>query len=86
MSKNINLKSKLPRESGLKIIRRVILKKGFKQKNRGRSPHSNFTDGVHHVTVPIHSKELHPKIIKSILEQAGISEEEYRKLIKKKKD
>ena len=86
MSKNIDLKSKLPRESGLKIVKRVLLKKGFKQKSRGRSPHPNFTDGVHHVTVPIHGKDLHPKTIQSILKQAGISESEYRRLIKKKKD
>jgi len=33
------------------------------------------------VTIPIHSKDIHPSLLKRILRQASLSEEEFRKLI-----
>lgn len=35
------------------------------------------------VTIPLHSKEVHPDIIRSLLKKAGISKKEYFELIDK---
>ena len=73
--------TKLPRITAVQIIR-VLENKGFLF-GRQSGSHKIYKDEKgKRVTVPFHSgKILHPKVLKSILSDAEISEEELKKLL-----
>ncbi|MBN2735191.1 MAG: type II toxin-antitoxin system HicA family toxin [Methanomicrobiaceae archaeon] len=73
---------KLPRVPGDKVVK-VLKKAGFEPVGV-RGSHHYFhnlkNDAI--VTVPVHSgKILAPKTLQSILSQAGLTTEEFRKLL-----
>ncbi len=73
--------SKLPRITAKEIIK-VIESKGFKLVRQSGS-HKIYKDSFgKRVTIPYHSgKILHPKLLKSILYDAGIEPNELKKLL-----
>jgi len=73
--------TKLPRITALQIVK-VLENRGFSLSRQSGS-HKIYKDVVgKRVTVPFHSgKILHPKVLKSILSDAEISEEELKKLL-----
>ncbi len=72
---------KLPRVDAKKVIG-VLNKLGFKLVRQSGS-HKIFKDSEgKRVTLPYHSKKiLHPKLLKTILRDVGISVEEFKKLL-----
>ena len=66
--------TKLPRLTAMQIIK-VLEKRGFKLSRQSGS-HKIYKDSIgKRVTVPFHSGEiLHPKVLKSILNDPEISE------------
>jgi predicted RNA binding protein YcfA (HicA-like mRNA interferase family) len=73
--------AKLPRVSASEIIK-VLEKRGFALVRQTGS-HKIYRDSEgRRTTVPFHaSKILHPKLLKSILNEAGLSVEELRSLL-----
>lgn len=73
---------KLPRIHAAEAVR-ALEKAGFSQVRQSGS-HKIFRNGEgKRVTVPYHSgKELHPKILKSILRDADLTVEEFIELMK----
>ncbi|HII76667.1 MAG TPA: addiction module toxin, HicA family [Methanolinea sp.] len=73
------MKGKLPRVTAEKIIK-ILHTHGFIEVRQSGS-HKIFRNSQGcRVTVPVHSGTiLHPKLIKAILEDAGISPEELEK-------
>ena len=71
---------KLPRITANEIIR-ILEKKGF-QLVRQSGSHKIYKNTIgKRVTVPYHAgKILHPKLLKSIIRDAEISDEELRRL------
>jgi len=70
------MKGKIPRITADKIIR-ILQKHGFSQVRQSGS-HKIFrnSEGTR-VTIPFHSGViLHPKIVKSILDDTGLSQED----------
>jgi len=69
---------KLPRLTAEKIVR-LIERKGFVLVRQSGS-HRIYKNGDgKRFTVPFHSKQiLHPKILKNVMKDAGISEDELR--------
>ena len=70
--------TRLPRLTAQEVVR-VIERKGFVLVRQSGS-HKNFrnSEGTR-ITLPSHSgKILHPKIVKSILEDAGLSVDDLR--------
>ena len=68
---------KLPRITARKLLR-VLLKLGFYIHHQSGSHvniRHNFKDHLH-VVIPVHSRELAPKTLKSILIQSEITVEE----------
>jgi len=75
------MSEKLPRVSAEKLTK-VLLKLGF-QCVRQSGSHQIYRNaqGIR-VTVPVHSKKiLHPKIIRTILHDVGLSIKEFRQLL-----
>ena len=73
--------TKLPRITEMQIIK-VLEKRGFKLSRQSGS-HKIYKDNrAKRVTVPFHSgKILHPKLLKSIVSDAEISEDELKQLL-----
>ena len=73
--------TKLPRITAMQIIK-VLEKRGFKLSRQSGS-HKIYKDNrAKRVTVPFHSgKILHPKLLKSIVSDAEISEDELKQLL-----
>jgi predicted RNA binding protein YcfA (HicA-like mRNA interferase family) len=57
---------------------RAFEKAGFSIVTRGK--HIGMSDGVHRITIPEH-KRLNPYTLKAIIKDAGLSEDEFKKLI-----
>jgi len=77
------MKGKLPRVTASKVIR-VLEKIGFYLARQSGSHKIYKNSEGRRVTVPYHAgKTLHPKVLKSILRDADLKVEEFRKLLKK---
>lgn len=73
---------KLPRVNAADAVR-VLEKAGFFQARQSGSHRIYKNADGKRATVPFHSgKELHPKILKSILRDAGLTVEEFIELMK----
>ena len=71
---------RLPRVTARQVIR-VLEGLGFRQVRQSGS-HRIFRNDGTRVTVPSHGKKiLHPKVVKSILTDVGLTVEEFRKLL-----
>ena len=68
------LKPLKPRE----IIRKLE-KAGF-QPTRQKGSHARYTKGARGVTVAIHPGDVPPQVIRSIIQQAGLTPEEWEQL------
>ncbi|RQD83145.1 MAG: addiction module toxin, HicA family [Methanocalculus sp. MSAO_Arc2] len=73
---------KLPRINGDKVIR-TLKKAGFEVVHiRGSHHYLHHAERGFLVTVPVHSGQIvAPKTLQTILSQAGLSPEEFRKLL-----
>ena len=56
----------------------ALSKVGFKVIKEGK--HIGMSDGVHRVTIPRH-RRINPYTLKGIIKDAGLSDEEFKKLI-----
>ena len=57
---------------------RALVKAGFSIVTRGK--HIGMSDGVHRITIPEH-KRLNPYTLKAIIKDAGLSDDDFKKLI-----
>jgi predicted RNA binding protein YcfA (HicA-like mRNA interferase family) len=57
---------------------RALSKVGFRIITRGK--HIGMSDGTHRITVPGH-KRLNPYTLLAIIKDAGLTEEQFRKLL-----
>jgi predicted RNA binding protein YcfA (HicA-like mRNA interferase family) len=57
---------------------RAFSKTGFKIVTRGK--HIGMSDGVHRITIPDH-KRINPYTLKSIIKDAGLTDEEFKTLL-----
>ena len=73
--------SRLPRVADRSVLR-ALLRAGFEIK-RIRGSHHHLVDPVtgRRVTVPVHGEILAPKTLLSILDQAGLTPEEFTRLL-----
>ena len=58
---------------------RILEQNGFVAV-RTKGSHSIFVRGIHRVTVAYHTKEMRRKTLRSIIEQSGMTAEEFFKL------
>ena len=73
--------SRLPRVTAAEVIR-VLEKRGFSQSRQSGSHKIYIDEAGNRVTVPFHvGKILHPKVLKSILSDAGLTVEEFLQLL-----
>lgn len=68
------MSSRLPAVKPAQIIR-VLERQGFRR--TAKKKHRGYSDGIHSVTVPYHAGDLKPKTLRSIIRQAGWTEEEF---------
>jgi predicted RNA binding protein YcfA (HicA-like mRNA interferase family) len=77
------MSEKLPRVTANEIIK-IVEKLGFSFSRQSGSHKIYMNDEGKRVTIAYHSgKILHPKVIKSILVDVGISVDEFKKMVKK---
>ncbi|MFZ3383771.1 MAG: type II toxin-antitoxin system HicA family toxin [Candidatus Methanoperedens sp.] len=77
------MKEKLPRVTANEIIK-IVEKLGFRFSRQSGSHKIYKNDEGKRVTIAYHSgKILHPKVVKSILVDAGLSVDEFMKMMKK---
>jgi len=57
---------------------RVLKKAGFKLINEGK--HIGMSDGEHRVTIPRHHR-VNPYTLKAIIKDAGLTDEDFNKLL-----
>jgi predicted RNA binding protein YcfA (HicA-like mRNA interferase family) len=57
---------------------RALSKAGFKIITKGK--HIGMSDGTHRITIPDH-KRINPYTLKSIIKDAGLTDEEFKKLL-----
>ncbi len=57
---------------------RAFSKAGFKVVKEGK--HIGMSDGAHHLTIPHHNR-INPYTLRGIIKDAGISDEEFKRLI-----
>lgn len=75
------MSGKLPRITADKVVR-VLEKIGFVCVRQSGSHMIYKNDEGKRVTVPYHSKKvLHPKVLKSILRDAGLTVDKFREMI-----
>jgi predicted RNA binding protein YcfA (HicA-like mRNA interferase family) len=72
--------SKLPSLKSRDVIR-VLERIGFVE-HRQRGSHKIFKKDPLRVVVPVHSRDLKRGTVRSIIEQTGLTEEEFIKLLK----
>ena len=73
--------SKVPRVDARQLIK-VVEKLGFKLVRQSGSHMIYKNEAGIRLTIPYHSgKTLHPKIVKSVLNDTGISVDEFKKLL-----
>jgi len=79
------MSEKLPRVTAREVIK-VIEKAGFYLVRQSGSHKIYRNDKGVRITVPYHSGEiLHPKLVKSIIRDADLTVEEFKRLLKKRK-
>ncbi|MCH8204746.1 MAG: type II toxin-antitoxin system HicA family toxin [Candidatus Hydrogenedentes bacterium] len=73
--------SRLPTVKPREIIK-VLLKLGFVER-KGRGSHRVYRHPTTNrmVVVPVHPGDLKPNLVKEIIKQAGLTEEEFRELL-----
>ena len=77
------MSEKLPRVTANEIIK-IVEKLGFRLSRQSGSHKIYKNDEEKRVTIAYHSgKILHPKVVKSILVDAGLSVDEFKKMLKK---
>ncbi len=77
------MSEKLPRVTANEMIK-IVEKLGFRFSRQSGSHKIYKNDEGKRVTIAYHSgKILHPKIVKSILVDVGISVDEFKKMMKK---
>ncbi|VVB54345.1 HicA toxin of bacterial toxin-antitoxin [uncultured archaeon] len=77
------MSEKLPRVTANEIIN-IVEKLGFRFSRQSGSHKIYKNDEGKRVTIAYHSgKILHPKVVKSILVDAGLSVDEFKKMMKK---
>ncbi len=77
------MSEKLPRVTANEMIK-IVNKLGFHFSRQSGSHKIYKNDGGKRVTIAYHSgKILHPKVVKSILVDAGLSVDEFKKMLKK---
>jgi len=74
------MSDRLPSLTPAEVIR-VLERNGFYRITK-RKKHRIYTDGVHIVPVPFHTRDLKPGTLRSIIRQAGWTIEEFRELLK----
>jgi len=57
---------------------RAFSKAGFKLITKGK--HIGMSDGTHRITIPDH-KRINPYTLKSIIKDAGLTDEDFKKLL-----
>ncbi len=73
--------TRMPRVTGKKVVS-ALKRVGFNVVRVTGSHHHLYKSGSQLVTVPVHAGEtLSPVLIKSILEQAGLNDEEFMELL-----
>jgi predicted RNA binding protein YcfA (HicA-like mRNA interferase family) len=76
------MREKLPRVTASKIVK-VLEKCGFVLTRQSGSHRIYKNEDGARATVPFHAgKILHPKVLKSIMHESGLSSEELRALLK----
>jgi predicted RNA binding protein YcfA (HicA-like mRNA interferase family) len=77
------MSEKLPRVTANEMIK-IVERLGFRFSRQSGSHKIYKNDEGKRVTIAYHSgKILHPKIVKSILDDAGLSVDEFKKMMKK---
>ncbi|CAG0965572.1 hypothetical protein METP2_01069 [Methanosarcinales archaeon] len=77
------MSEKLPRVTANEIIK-IVEKLGFRFSRQSGSHKIYKNEEGKRVTIAYHSgKILHPKVVKSILVDAGLSVDEFKKMMKK---
>ncbi len=77
------MNEKLPRVTANEMIK-IVEKLGFRFSRQSGSHKIYKNDEGKRITIAYHSgKILHPKIVKSILVDAGISVDDFKKILKK---
>ena len=77
------MSEKLPRVTANEIIK-IVERLGFHFSRQSGSHKIYKNDEGKRVTIAYHSgKILHPKVVKSILADAGLSVDEFKKMMKK---
>lgn len=77
------MSEKLPRVTANEMIK-IVEKLGFHFSRQSGSHKIYKNDEGKRVTIPYHSGEiLHPKVVKSVLVDAGLSVDEFKKMLKK---
>jgi predicted RNA binding protein YcfA (HicA-like mRNA interferase family) len=71
---------KLPALKSRDVVR-ALVRAGFVE-HRQRGSHKIFKKGNLRITVPIHNKDLKKGTLFSIIEQAGLTVEEFTELLK----
>lgn len=72
---------KLPRVTAREMIR-VVTRLGFVLARQSGSHQIYKNAEGKRITIPVHAKRtLHPKIVKSILKDAGVAVEDFRKMM-----
>jgi predicted RNA binding protein YcfA (HicA-like mRNA interferase family) len=72
---------RLPRVTAAEVVR-VLEKRGFTLSRQSGSHRIYNDEAGNRVTVPFHStKILHPKVLRSILNDAGMTIEEFMQLL-----
>ncbi|MCX9014130.1 MAG: type II toxin-antitoxin system HicA family toxin [Candidatus Methanoperedens sp.] len=77
------MSEKLPRVTANEIIK-IVEKMGFRFSRQSGSHKIYKNDEGKRVTIAYHSgKILHPKVVKSILVDAGLSVDDFKKMVEK---
>ncbi len=61
-------------------VAKALKKAGFEVSKHSSTKHLGMSDGRYRVSIPRH-KRLNPYTLKAIIRQAGLSDEEFKKLI-----
>jgi len=73
--------SRLPTLTARQVVK-ALLKAGFIEEHQRGSHLSLYHPGTRHQTVvPMHSGDLHRGLLRAILKQSGLTEEQFRELL-----
>jgi len=75
---------KLPKVSARKIVAALKMGDWYEHHQRGSHLAMRHPEKKGQVTIPIHAgKDIHPTTLKFILRQAGLTEEEFLRLLRR---